>query len=241
MPKGMLEFAGKPLIERQIDLFRTSGFDEIIIVKGFCQEKIQFPNVTYYINDRFDSTNMLASLFCAEEKLTGDVIISYADILFEKRLLMDVINAQGNIVVAVDENWKKYWFMRYGRIDFDTESLEIDNNDRILSLGVENPPLEAISARYVGLTKFTQAGVEELKRVWHKYKDEYWDKSWQVSGNTLGNAYMTDIIMAIIEEGFAVTALKTNNGWLEFDTNKDYENALEWHNRSILKSIIKID
>ena len=39
---------------------------------------------------------------------------------------------------------------------------------------------------------------------------------------------MTDLLQAIIEEGFTVSAEKFSNGWIEFDTNEDYEIASEW-------------
>jgi choline kinase len=241
MPKGMLVFNGKSLIERLVLLFRQSGVDEIIIVKGFEHQKINFADIVYYINDRFDSTNMLVSLFCAEDHLKGDVIVCYSDILFELDLLRRLIESKGDIVVAVDTNWKHYWNMRYGKVDFDTESLKIGKHDRILSLGVENPPSDDIDARYIGLVKFTDAGINQMKNIWNKYKDEYWDKPWQVSGKSFRNAYLTDMLNALIEKDYTVTALRTNNGWMEFDTNEDYENALTWLKNGTLKSIIKVD
>jgi choline kinase len=241
LPKGMLEFNGKSLIERIINLLHKADVDEIIIVRGFEHKKIDFPDITYYFNGKFYSTNMLVSLFCAKESLEGDVIVCYSDILFDIELLKNLIESRDNITVAVDINWKHYWNMRYGKVDFDTESLKIDGNNRIISLGVENPPIDEIDARFIGLIKFSHIGIIQLKSVWTKYRDEYWDRPWQVSGQTLRNAYITDMLNALIDEGYAVTALKTNNGWMEFDTNEDYEKALEWHKKGNLKNIIRID
>ena len=41
LPKCMLEFEGKTLIQRQVDTLRDAGIEDIIIIKGFNQEKIQ--------------------------------------------------------------------------------------------------------------------------------------------------------------------------------------------------------
>lgn len=41
-------------------------------------------------------------------------------------------------------------------------------------------------------------------------------------------AYMTDLLQAIIESGYPVKAEIFRNGWIEFDTNEDYENACKW-------------
>jgi choline kinase len=241
LPKGMLKFAGKPLIERTINLFRKAGISEIIIVKGYAQEAINYPDIKYYTNDKYDSTNMLVSLFCAEESLAGDIVVYYADIVFEIELLDQMIASKDDIVVAVDTNWRHYWEMRYGIVDYDTESLCLDKNNRITSLGKASPPIEEIDARYIGLIKLSDIGIRQLKDVWQKYRDEFWYKSWQVSGEPLSNAYITDMLMALIDENYCVTALKTRNGWIEFDTNEDYENALKWHKNGELESILKID
>jgi len=39
---------------------------------------------------------------------------------------------------------------------------------------------------------------------------------------------MTDLLNTLIEEGIKVKAVEFSNGWLEFDTNEDYEKACQW-------------
>lgn len=240
LPKGMLNFAGKSLIEHQINLFNQVGIVNIVVVKGFAGEKINFSNVIYYTNIEFSTTNMVASLFCAQKELEGDVVVSYADILFEAGLLKKLIEAQHDIAVCVDMNWHKYWYKRYGSIHVDTESLKIDR-DLIIGLGKKNPPASEIDGRYVGLLKFSAEGVSQLKEVWHKFKDDFWDIPWQISGKPLKKAYMTDILQAVIDEGYEVHVLETKNGWIEFDTNEDYEKALEWRKNGTLDCIVKLE
>jgi NDP-sugar pyrophosphorylase family protein len=38
---------------------------------------------------------------------------------------------------------------------------------------------------------------------------------------------MTDLLNALIQSGTDVRAVHFHNGWLEFDTNEDYEQAIE--------------
>ena len=54
------------------------------------------------------------------------------------------------------------------------------------------------------------------------------DKPWQQSGKPVRKAYMTDLLNAVIESGEKVKAIHFCNGWIEFDTNEDYENACKW-------------
>jgi choline kinase len=213
-PKGMLKVFGKPLIESQIEIFRECGINDIVIVTGHMSDKIDFSDVKYYHNKDYETTNMVASLFCSENELEGNIIVSYADILFEKNVLNRLIHHPGSIVVTVDMSWEDYWRARFCSINVDTESLVLDD-DKILELGEASPKKEKLNARYVGLIKFSKEGIEDVKKIYHQN-----EKIFQ-------NAFMTDLLQALIDSKVTVNALKINHGWLEFDTIQDFERANE--------------
>ena len=81
LPKGMLQFAGKTIIERQIETYRKCGIDKIIIVRGFASDKITYDGITYYDNQEYANTNMVESLMTAKVEFDDDIIVSYSDIL----------------------------------------------------------------------------------------------------------------------------------------------------------------
>lgn len=241
LPKGMLEFLGKTIIERQIELFKECGIEKIIVVRGFAAEKIDYDNITYYTNEDYENTNMVESLLVAKEEFDTDVIVSYSDILYEKDMLQKMMVSKGDFVVSVDDNWKMYWKKRYGKVDFDTESLSLDDQNNITELGLENPNLEDISARYIGLLKFSKKGLDYICSIMENAHKEFADgKPWQQSGKPVMKAYMTDLLNAIIESGHSIKAERFKNGWIEFDTNEDYENAIQWDREGSLKEIIKL-
>ena len=238
LPKGMLSFMGKTIIERQIEVYRKCGINDIIIVKGFAADKIDYEGVTYYTNEDYENTNMVESLMCAKAEFDEDMIVSYSDILFEESMLRQMMCSKADFAVAVDDDWKSYWQMRYGRVDFDTESLSLDENNNITELGLENPRLEDIDARYVGLLKFSKDGLAHMVTILDEAYEEYKDKPWQQSGKSIRKAYMTDLLNAVIESGKEVKAERFENGWIEFDTNEDYENACRWGDDNVLEEII---
>lgn len=240
LPKGMLSFMGKTIIERQIEMYRKCGIDDITIVRGFAADKIAYEGVKYYTNEDFANTNMVESLLAAKAEFTDDVIVSYSDILFESRLLKGMMEAKGDYLVGVDDNWQVYWQKRYGKVDFDTESLTIDANDNITELGLSDPKLEDISARYIGILKFSKAGLDYIQQIMDVAHRDFSDKPWQQSGKPAYRAYMTDLLNAIIESGMPVKAVHFNNGWIEFDTNEDYENACKWVEDGALCEFIKL-
>ena len=240
LPKGMLEFAGKTLIERDIETFRECGINNISIVRGFAADKINYEGVKYYTNKDYSSTNMVESFLCAKQEFDDDIIVSYSDILFESRLLEGMINTPADHLVAVDTSWKDYWMMRYGRIDFDTESLSIDKDGNITELGLNDPDVNAIDARYIGLLKFSRYALSYIRELIQHAAREYGDRPWQQSGNPVRKAYMTDLLNALIESGKNVKALCFQHGWIEFDTNEDYENAIMWMKNGSLSTIMDL-
>lgn len=240
LPKGMLNFNGKTIIERQIELYHRCGVEKIIVVTGFAAEKIQYPDVVYYHNADYAVTNMVESLMCARPELCEDTILSYSDILFSEEMLRGMMECPDDFAVAVDRNWAAYWLKRYGRTDFDTESLTVDENGCIRSLGLENPDPSEIDARYVGLLKFSAAGLKRLLALWDRDYEAYLDKPWKQSGKKIRQAYMTDLLQALIEDGAPVRAVEFQNGWIEFDANEDYENACQWIEDGTIKEIIQL-
>lgn len=240
LPKGMLSFMGKTIIERQIELYRHCGINNIIVVRGFAADKIQYEGIRYYTNEDYANTNMVESLMAAKSEFDDDIILSYSDILFEEHMLKTMMASSADFAVAVDDDWKKYWQKRYGKIDFDTESLSLDESGNIIELGLENPKLEDIDARYVGLLKFSKAGLKHIVSIMEEAYLHYEDKPWQQSGKTVHKAYMTDLLQAVIKSGQSVKAERFHNGWIEFDTNEDYENACRWVEDGSIEKIIKL-
>ena len=139
-PKCMVELFGKPILERQLSIFKKCGIDDICIVTGFKSELINYPNVDYIKNPNFMKTNMLESLFCASKKFTESTIVSYGDILFEQQVLKKLIDSKGDFSIIIDKQWEKYWKIRSNNPLNDLESLKLDGEQNITSIGkkVEN-------------------------------------------------------------------------------------------------------
>ncbi|WP_088188559.1 NTP transferase domain-containing protein [Desulfosporosinus sp. FKA] len=79
LPKGMLAFFGKALIERQIELYKRAGIDDIIIVRGYAADKIDYNCVRYYLNENFATTNMVESLMTARSEFNDDISVAVDD------------------------------------------------------------------------------------------------------------------------------------------------------------------
>ncbi len=238
IPKCMLEFLGKSLIQRQVETYRACLVNDIIIVRKHLADKINISGVRYYDETDFD-THMVVGLFQARSEFNDDIIMSYGDLLFEKAVLNKVINFKGDVGVVVDTNWKNYWKARYDSIKNDLESLIIENN-QIKSLGIPTNDPNLMHARYVGLIKFSKNILDKIEGVYDEAKSKFWDNP-RYTSKSFKKAYMTDFIQALIDSGVRVEPIKINNGWLEFDTNEDYERALEWDKAGTLYKLYSLD
>ena len=53
--------------------------------------------------------------------------------------------------------------------------------------------------------------------------------------------FRSDLLNAVIESGKPVKAKRFSGGWIEFDTNEDYERAVEWADSGELDKFIRLN
>jgi L-glutamine-phosphate cytidylyltransferase len=223
IPKCMVNLFSKSLLNWQIKSFHNLGVLDISIVKGYKAKSISIPNVNYFLNAKYEETNMVETLFCAENKLQGDVIISYGDIIYEKKILQKLIDDDADISVIIDKKWKTYWEMRFKNPLNDAESLILDDEGFIKNIGQPVKSTEEIQGQYIGLMKFQNSGTEILKEFYKKAKNLS-----KTGSNILNSSipfeksYMTDLLQGLIDEGCKIKSIPINNGWLELDSMDDY-------------------
>lgn len=236
LPKCMLNFNGKTLIERQVETLRACGINEVIIVKGYMPDKIQIPDARYYFNEEFADTNMVETLFRAEKEMDDEILVCYSDIIYEKKVIEKILASKADIGVTVDEDYKEYWKARLENPEKDTESLVTNKEGMIIELGDSNCSIDKAKFRYVGLIKFSKKGIKALKKVYHENREKYLNKNepW-LRSKSFKKAYMTCILQALINKGYNVEPIIIQRGWLEFDTEEDYEKYDKWLKAGSLK------
>ena len=223
-PKCMVELFGKPILERQLSIFKKCGIDDICIVTGFKSELINYPNVDYIKNTNFMKTNMLESLFCASKKFTESTIVSYGDILFEQQVLKKLIDSKSDFSIIIDKQWEKYWKIRSNNPLNDLESLKLDGEQNITSIGKKVENLNEIEGQYIGLMKFQNKGCDMIKKFYKITKDLAKNGKNPLNQNIpFEKSYMTDFLQGMIDYGYKIKAVPISNGWLELDSMHDYE------------------
>ena len=213
LPKGMVEVNDKPILEYQFEALKQAGIDEIVVVCGYLKDKIISTSVRLdkIENERWKETNMVASLYCAKEWLTDDVIISYADIIYQPPVLEQLLASEAAITVSADKEYLRYWQLRLDDPLEDVESFSVNKAGCITSIGQKVESLDQVEAQYIGLMRFKGAGLDTL--------NDYLDRVSGTSGFDM--MYMTDLLMIMIEGGVCMAPSYHQNDWLEIDSVDD--------------------
>ncbi len=217
-PKCMVEYRGKPILDYTIEAFQQGGLAEIIVVGGYKAEAIQRSSVRSYLNPRYASTNMVHTLFCAEEELTDDIIVSYGDIIYHPDILKTLIADPGIIVVVVDNRWEELWRRRMADPLSDAETMKIDPSGNIVELGKKPNSYADIQGQYIGLFKLARSILPQIRDFYHSL-----DRTAQYDGKSFDQMYMTSFLQLIADQLHPIRALPIEGGWLEIDSETDLE------------------
>lgn len=240
VPKCMVELFGKSILQRQIDVFKKSGINDISVVTGYNSEKINIQSVRYFRNEHYDKTNMVETLFCAKDVMTDSVIVSYGDIVFQQNVLEKLMQSNDDFSVVIDKNWHEYWKVRFQNPLDDAESLLIDESGYITDIGQKVDSIDRIMGQYIGLMKFQNEGINILKNFYDHSKIE----STKTGINPLNQnlpfekTYMTDLLRGLIKNGCKLKPIMIKNGWLELDTIHDYNIYNQLYRENNLQNLI---
>ena len=86
IPKCMVKFKQKPIIDYILENAKNCKVDKIAIIGGYkieiLKNYLKNKNISFFKNENYDSTNMVYSLFCSKNFMDDDLIISYSDIIY---------------------------------------------------------------------------------------------------------------------------------------------------------------
>jgi len=225
LPKCMLKFGDKTLLERQLEAYRECGVHNISVVRGYEKEKINYEGLRYFENDDYKNNNILNSLFYAEEQLNGQVVVAYSDILFEAAVVKRLLESDADISIVVDIDWRGYYVDRKDHPIEEAENVIFDANNLVLGVGKVLTEKNDVHGEFIGMMKLSPRGAEQFKRHFHRAKELFWDRPYQ-RAKTFQKAYITDIIQDMVDLGVPIHCVIIERGWKEIDTVDDYEKAI---------------
>ena len=100
IPKGFVDFKGKPMVIRSIETLIDCGIERIIIGTGWkkeCYEALmeKYPQIECVFSPRYAETNSMYTLYnCREAIGGGDFLLLESDLVFERRAITDLLDCE---------------------------------------------------------------------------------------------------------------------------------------------------
>ena len=217
-PKCLLNINNLSLIEHIIENINSLGKFEINIILGFKSKLIQkklkkYENVKCIYNKYFKSRDMLYSFFLALNKLNDDLIFSYTDIFYEKKIINKILKLKKNkndLIIPVMKNWEKIWKQRKKNYLDDAEDLQIDRKNYLKTIGGKINKKKITKYQYSGVFYIPNKKRKKLIKFYKKFSNK--------------KMHLTNFFNILIKNQVKIKCLKTSAKWYEFDDWKDYLN-----------------
>lgn len=162
-PKCLIDFSGRSLIAWQISALAANGIEEIVVVTGFRDDKLEaalaalaVPGVS--ISTRFNPfykvADNLGSCWIAREEMDQDFIILNGDTLVSPEIVGRLIaGATAPITVTIDV-----------KDSYDLDDMKVQRDgDRLLQIGKRLEPAET-NAESIGMLAFRGEGPAIFRR-----------------------------------------------------------------------------
>ena len=223
IPKPLVLVNGKSIIERQLSILKQNGILDIIIITGPHHEKFNFEKIRYVRDENFLEHDQLGSLVSVKKEIDGDVLILFADIIFENTVLTKILESKSDISIAVDMNWERTYASRPDSSfdEADKVRFEQGNVSRIFKTMIEEDKKFEIG-EFIGLMKLSKNGSKQLVDCYekiHAHKGKFHD------AQSIEKAKLIDLLQELIENKIKIDAIPITGEWCEIDTEEDLEIA----------------
>lgn len=212
-PKTMLNIQGKPLLHHIMDTCRAAGIREIGVVRGYRKETVHAVGAEFFDNDAFATTGELASLQCALPLMKETCLVSYGDILFKKYMLDELLDAEGDFVIAVDYAWSRS--ETADAVICSAPQSVHHYNQRISLVQFCNSEEPGAHGEWIGLLKMSKQGSSIAASLLARL------------AQTAGFNKMTlpDFMSMLVAEGHSIQVIYVAGGWHDIDHVADLVNA----------------
>jgi len=227
IPKSLIPINGKTIFDRQKQAFEKNNVTQLVVITG-PKNKFNDDSVEYVHDYDNENHDILGSLLVAKEYLKGNVIISYSDIIFEEKIIKQLLDTKGDIVIAIDLDWKKAYEGRTEHTLEEAENVLLNDENHILEIKKNIQKNNEKIGEFLGLIKMTEKGseifLEKINQLQKYHKGKFHNSV------SLEKGYLTDIIQEMIDSSIKVIPVFISGKWCEIDTAQDFQRANEKFN-----------
>jgi L-glutamine-phosphate cytidylyltransferase len=223
-PKCFADVGGKRILDWTIDAFARNGVDRMCFIGGYQIAKVraEYPELSFRHNAEWEHNNILASLFYAEDLMDRPFICCYSDILFTPDIVEKLIKSKEDISLAVDTSWLDRYEHRSQHPTDDAEKVTVKNG-AVTRVHREIAEADA-HGEYIGAAKFSREGAARLRDFYHRRQSEHAGRPYR-EAKVFEKAYLIHLFQDMIESGERMVHVDTPGGYIEIDTQEDFEYA----------------
>ena len=223
-PKCFAEVAGKRLIDWAVEAFSASGLKDICFIGGYQIDKLRadYPHFTFRHNTQWEHNNILASLFCAADLMDEPFICCYSDILFTADVIGRLAASNADMALGIDTAWLTRYEHRSDHPPDDAEKVTVANG-LVTRVHRQIPEHEAYG-EYIGVAKFSAAGAQRLRDYYRRVQEQFAGRRWREAA-VFEKAYKILLFQEMIEAGERFAHVDTPGGYIEVDTQQDFDYA----------------
>ena len=222
--RSLNKISDKPLINHQIETFKKSGIDKIKITVNNLSEFDPYLDKDINVVEIKDieQNQMLNSIMTGIENIEGPAIITYGDILFNNKIISELVSNENDIVIAVDSSFKyhkhdidkKLELVSYVNPDHNLSRRKLRMTDTFEVKKIsKNLNIEEAQSEFFGLAYFSKNGISKLKSCYEEIKK---DKT---------SSVFIDILNFMVKKEIKVSCNEFDGGWIELHTENDFKLA----------------
>jgi choline kinase len=226
-PKCFAQVEGRRLLDWALAAFAAGGLTDVCFIGGYAIDKVKqdYPHFEFRHNVDWEHNNILASLFCAEDLMDEPFICCYSDVLFTPDVVARLAASPHDMALAVDTAWLARYEHRTEHPPDDAEKVTVANG-LVKRIHRQMPEDEAYG-EYIGVAKFSAAGAVRLREHYHRCRREFSGKPWR-EARVFEKAYKILLFQEMIEAGEPMGHVDTPGGYIEVDTQQDFEYARQY-------------
>ena len=223
LPKSLLTVNGKPIIAYQIQALKQVGIKNIVVITGIHDEKFGIENVHYIKDHYYNEHDIMGSLMEAKDFLKNDVLVLYSDIIFELKILKQILDSKGDISIAIDMTWEKMYEGRTEHPKSEAENVQLNKAKKIIKIkkNIKNENNDV--GEFLGIVKFSPYGSGLFVKQYEELIKTHVG-TFQQAPSVL-KAYLTDMIQELVDSKIDVEPVIISGKWYEIDTAQDLERA----------------
>ena len=223
-PKCFAEVRGRRILDWTLAALRENGVTDITFIGGYQIDKVRaaYPELTFRHNADWANNNILASLFFAEDRMNGPFMCSYSDVLFTPEVVRLALANADDMALVVDTDWQKRYADRTEHPPDDAEKVLVEGG-RVTRVS-RDIDTEKAHGEYIGVAKFSAAGAAKLREHYHRCRAAHAGKPFR-EARVFEKAYLIQLFQDMIEQGERFAHVDTPGGYIEIDTQQDFDYA----------------